>query len=77
MPTTAACPAYAYTPDSDAFVVARLRALADDLGMDLAADLPNFALAGNAYHGVGVPQCIRSGEQAAERILGKATADEA
>ena len=33
-----------------------------------------LALAGNAYHGVGVPQCIQSGEQAAERIaevLGK------
>jgi allophanate hydrolase len=26
LPTTAACPAYAYTPDRDAFVVARLRA---------------------------------------------------
>lgn len=26
LPTTAACPAYAYTPDADAFVVARLRA---------------------------------------------------
>lgn len=26
MPTTAACPAYAYRPDADAFVVARLRA---------------------------------------------------
>jgi len=28
-----------------------------------------LALAGNAYHGVGVPQCIQSGEQAAERIV--------
>ncbi|MGB0067106.1 MAG: protoporphyrinogen oxidase [Isosphaeraceae bacterium] len=28
----------------------------------------SLALAGNAYHGVGVPQCIQSGEQAAERI---------
>ena len=27
-----------------------------------------LALAGNAYHGVGMPQCIQSGEQAAERI---------
>lgn len=34
-----------------------------------AAELPNFELAGNAYHGVGVPVCIHSGEQAAERIL--------
>ncbi len=29
---------------------------------------PGLAVAGNAYHGVGVPQCIHSGEQAAERI---------
>jgi oxygen-dependent protoporphyrinogen oxidase len=27
-----------------------------------------LALAGNAYHGVGVPQCIRSGERAAEQV---------
>lgn len=33
-----------------------------------AASVPNFALAGNAYRGVGIPFCIRSGEQAAERI---------
>lgn len=35
----------------------------------LAAAWPSLALAGNAYHGVGVPNCIHSGEQAAERIL--------
>ena len=29
----------------------------------------HLALAGNAYHGVGVPQCIQSGEQAAERVV--------
>ena len=34
-----------------------------------AAAIPNFALAGNAYRGVGIPFCIRSGEQAAERIM--------
>ncbi len=28
-----------------------------------------FALAGAAYHGVGVPSCIRSGEEAAARVL--------
>jgi len=33
------------------------------------AALANFALAGNAYHGVGVPQCIHTGEQAAEKVL--------
>ena len=37
----------------------------------LAARLPNLALAGNAYHGVGIPNCIHSGEQAAEHVLGK------
>jgi len=35
-----------------------------------AANIPHFALAGNAYRGVGIPFCIRSGEQAAERIVG-------
>ncbi len=36
----------------------------------LAGELPNFALAGNAYRGVGIPDSIHSGEQAAEAILG-------
>ena len=30
---------------------------------------PGMALAGAAYRGVGVPDCIRSGEMAAERVL--------
>lgn len=30
---------------------------------------PGLALAGNAYGGVGLPDCVRSGEQAAERML--------
>ena len=30
---------------------------------------PGFALAGNAYQGIGIPDCIRSGELAAEKIL--------
>jgi oxygen-dependent protoporphyrinogen oxidase len=29
---------------------------------------PGLALAGNAYHGVGIPDCIHSGELAAESI---------
>jgi protoporphyrinogen/coproporphyrinogen III oxidase len=33
------------------------------------AALPHLALAGNAYHGVGLPDCIHGGELAAERIL--------
>lgn len=32
------------------------------------ATYPTLALAGNAYRGVGVPFCIRSGEQAAEKV---------
>ena len=35
----------------------------------LASDLPAFALAGNAYRGVGIPQCVHSGELAAERVV--------
>lgn len=31
--------------------------------------LPGLALAGNGYRGIGLPDCIRSGELAAERIL--------
>ncbi|MCG2685422.1 MAG: protoporphyrinogen oxidase, partial [Planctomycetales bacterium] len=34
-----------------------------------AAALPNLQLAGNAYRGVGIPDCIHGGELAAERIL--------
>ena len=33
------------------------------------ATLPGLELAGNAYRGVGIPFCIRSGEQAAQRLL--------
>jgi oxygen-dependent protoporphyrinogen oxidase len=35
----------------------------------LVATNPTLALAGNAYRGVGIPQCIASGEAAAERVL--------
>lgn len=34
-----------------------------------AATLPGLALAGAAYRGVGVPDCVHSGEQAAEAVL--------
>ena len=30
---------------------------------------PNLALAGSGYHGIGMPDCIHSGIQAAEKIL--------
>jgi oxygen-dependent protoporphyrinogen oxidase len=33
------------------------------------AKLPGIELAGNSYRGVGIPHCIHSGEQAAERLL--------
>jgi oxygen-dependent protoporphyrinogen oxidase len=33
------------------------------------ASLPHLALAGNAYSGPGLPDCIKSGERAAEQIL--------
>jgi oxygen-dependent protoporphyrinogen oxidase len=33
-----------------------------------AGALPGLHLAGNAYHGIGIPDCIRMGRQAAERI---------
>jgi len=41
--------------------VARIEAALDQLA--------NLQLAGNALHGVGIPQCIHSGEQAADRVL--------
>ncbi|MCH7729226.1 MAG: protoporphyrinogen oxidase, partial [Planctomycetes bacterium] len=43
---------------------------------DQANRLPNFELAGNAYDGVGIPFCVRSGEQAAERLLGISSEDD-
>jgi oxygen-dependent protoporphyrinogen oxidase len=30
---------------------------------------PSLALAGNAYRGIGLPDCVHSGEQAAERLF--------
>jgi protoporphyrinogen/coproporphyrinogen III oxidase len=32
-------------------------------------ELPGLALAGNAYHGIGVPDCVRSGMDAASSIV--------
>jgi len=34
------------------------------------AEHRGLALAGNAYHGVGMPQCVHSGRRAAEKLLG-------
>jgi oxygen-dependent protoporphyrinogen oxidase len=35
----------------------------------IVAGVPGLELAGNAYRGVGIPQCIHGGESAAERLL--------
>lgn len=37
------------------------------------AQLPNLQLAGNAYRGAGIPDCIRSGETAAEKLINSLT----
>ncbi len=38
---------------------------------DRCARIPGFAIAGGSYRGVGVPNCIESGERAASKILGE------
>ena len=35
------------------------------------AESPTLALAGNAYEGIGVPDCIRSGREAARKVMAK------
>jgi oxygen-dependent protoporphyrinogen oxidase len=35
----------------------------------LARTIPGLHLAGNAYHGIGVPDCIRMGKEGAEQII--------
>jgi len=35
-----------------------------------ASTRPGLYVAGNAYGGVGIPDCIRSGESAAEDLIG-------
>jgi oxygen-dependent protoporphyrinogen oxidase len=35
----------------------------------LRQQLPGLALAGNAYRGIGVPDCVRSGQDAAKQVL--------
>lgn len=37
------------------------------------AEIENLALIGNAYHGVGIPQCIHTAENAVEQLLGKSS----
>jgi oxygen-dependent protoporphyrinogen oxidase len=31
--------------------------------------LPGLALAGSAYHGVGISDCVHTGEDAAEKVI--------
>ena len=35
----------------------------------LQRQFPNLALAGNGYRGIGVPDCVRSGSEAAKQVL--------
>jgi oxygen-dependent protoporphyrinogen oxidase len=41
--------------------VAEIEALVDTI--------PGLHLAGNAYHGIGIPDCVKSAKEAAERVL--------
>jgi len=36
---------------------------------DRVAELPGLALAGASYHGVGLPNCVKSGEDAVDLLL--------
>ena len=40
---------------------------------EMLADLPGLHVAGNAYYGIGIPDCIKMGKQVAERIVKAAT----
>jgi len=37
-------------------------------------DFSALALAGSAYHGVGISDCVRTGEEAAEKVIGRVIA---
>jgi oxygen-dependent protoporphyrinogen oxidase len=41
---------------------------------EMLEDFPGLHLVGNAYYGIGIPDCIRMGKQAAERIAAAVTA---
>ena len=36
---------------------------------ELARATPGLSLAGNAYHGIGIPDCVRMGQEAATKII--------
>jgi oxygen-dependent protoporphyrinogen oxidase len=46
----------------------RVQRIQEQLGQ-----LPGLHIAGNAWHGVGVPHCVHSGQSAAERIAARIT----
>ena len=50
--------------------VRRLKRIEDEL-----EKLPRLALAGNGYTGIGIPDCIHSGELAVERIFNNETGE--
>ena len=37
----------------------------------LCQELPGLAFAGNGYRGIGIPDCIRSGQEAANQVLNR------
>ena len=43
----------------------------------LRQKLPGLALAGNGFNGIGVPDCVRSGQEAAAKVLAAITLDSA
>ena len=43
----------------------------------LRQKLPGLALAGNGFNGIGVPDCVRSGQEAAAKVLAAITLDPA
>jgi protoporphyrinogen/coproporphyrinogen III oxidase len=45
---------------------ARIRRITNSL-----SEFSTLALAGSAYHGVGIADCVRTGEQAAEKVVGQ------
>ena len=38
--------------------------------LQIISSAPGLALAGNAYRGIGIPDCVRSGSEAASKVLG-------
>jgi oxygen-dependent protoporphyrinogen oxidase len=44
--------------------------------LERVAELPDLRLAGNAYDGIGIPDCIRLGRQAARDLLGNERVNE-